>query len=87
MSSGRCGSRLLVDEAGHFSGIRESSCLLFRVDLAPIYDHIEDAVAAGHQIRLDREGRAQLIRQTGGVGFVVSHRTIVDINLHRLFPQ
>ncbi len=47
---------------------------------------LEDATAGGDQFGLQVVALAQLIRQTGGTGLVVSNLAVLDGDLHGVFP-
>ena len=49
--------------------------------------NVEDPVSPGNQLGLNTQTVAQFIRQTGGLGFVVSLRAIVDLNFHGVSPH
>ncbi len=48
---------------------------------------IEDPVSPGDQLGLNSQTLTQFIRQTGGFGFVVSYRAIMDLNFHGVSPM
>jgi hypothetical protein len=52
-----------------------------------IYDDIKDAIAAGHQLCFYSKGIAQLVRQTGGSGLIVSLSAKMYINFHDVPPR
>jgi hypothetical protein len=66
----------------HFTGVGEPSRFILREYQLLICNDVKDAVAAGNQLCIHPEGLPQLGRQTGGVRFVVSLRTVMDLNLH-----
>ncbi len=58
-----------------------ADCFLAEDQLA-VRDDLENAAAAGNQLRLDLKLLLNGVRQTGGSGQVVSLRAVGDGNLH-----
>jgi len=57
---------------------------VFGKDLFPVHDDVEDPAVVGDEVRVDAECVLEFRRQTGGLGFVVSLRAEVNIDLsHR----
>ncbi len=73
---------MLSEFAGYFAGVGESSCFKLGKNRLPIYEDIKDAFAPWNQLRLRTKGFAQFIRQTDGVGFIVSFCAVMNINFH-----
>jgi len=66
----------------HLSRLREPACLELRENELFIDSNVEDPVTPGNQLRLNTQTFTQFISQTGSIGFIVSHRTIMDFNFH-----
>ncbi len=69
-----------------FTGFGKSSGFGFGKHQAVVYFDIKDTVASGNQVGLNTEFFFQFIRHTGGIGLVLSHRTIMDVDFHRSPP-
>ncbi len=76
----------------HSSELREdflvrgkSTRLVLRVDSFPIDNNIKNAAPALDQFAIDRKLRLYCIRQTGGLGCIVSLHAVRNRNLHFLF--
>jgi hypothetical protein len=63
----------LVQNLAHFAGIGESSRLSLGVHQVPVDDNIKHTAASGNQLCFHTDGLPQLLRQTGGIGHVVSN--------------
>lgn len=63
---------------------REPARLVLGIDQLPIHGDIEDAAAALDQLRLDSRSLLDRVRQTGGVGEVVSLHAVCDRDVHRV---
>lgn len=70
----------------HFARLRESSRLFLRVNQFAIRSHLENAPASRFEFRLNPERILQFSRQTDSIRFIVSDRTILDVNLLHDWP-
>ena len=74
---------MLLFQFVHYLALNgESADLFLRKHLGTIYNNVEDSPGAGDQFRFYVESLVQFIRQTGGLGFVISLSTIMNSNLH-----
>lgn len=63
------------------TGVGEATGRLLGVDEVTVDGDLEDAVAALHELRGLSEALLDLVRQTGGAGFVVSNDTVFDADV------
>ncbi len=89
-SSGAAGSFVSVrlpDLLDDLAVFREPADIVLREHGLAVDDHVEDAVPARNQLRLDAELLADLCRQTGGPWPVVSGRAVDDLHyFHDIAP-
>jgi hypothetical protein len=71
---------------GYLAGSGEPSRFQPGKDQFIINDNIEDTVFSCNQLRLYSEGCEKLLRQTGGMWFIVSNSTIMNFNVQILPP-
>ena len=65
----------------------KATLLVLGINQPPVDSHVEDAVAALDEFRLDAKFLLDRGRQTGGLGQVVSHPAVFDGELHRIRPD
>jgi len=83
------GAESSAERIDHPGFIRKLAGLEFRVDQLAVDRQLEAAATAGYQLQLADlllERSENLGRQTDGPGFVVSHRAILQFQIHRLEP-
>jgi hypothetical protein len=56
---------------------------MFGINQVPIHDDVKDSAAALDQLRLDTRCLLDRVRQTGGLGSVISLHTVRYGNVHR----
>ena len=71
---------LLIEHGRYFTWLRESAWLWLGKNETLIYKNIKNTIAFGDQFRLYPHGFLQFCRQTGGHGFIVSLRAIINLN-------
>jgi hypothetical protein len=71
----------LLQGSGHFIVFRKATLGLLREHQLAIELHLEDTAFALDQARFNAEAFLNLVRQTGGSGFVVSNYAVFDRNL------
>jgi hypothetical protein len=82
-SSTRRRRRLLLHQPQHFAGLRMASQGLLREDATPVDLHLEHAARRLNQLHVSvGVGLADLGRQTGGPGLVVSDDAVFDGDAH-----
>ena len=75
--------------ANFFLVFGKTTLLKFRKDLTLINKNLKTPAIGGNKhefLHLLLEFRKNLFRQPDGLGFVVSHRTVNNLNFHRLPP-
>jgi hypothetical protein len=80
-SSGHLGR----DLAEHFLGLRKTPRDVLAVDEPAVGLDVKNAAAAFDELSLDSELLVDGVRQTGGLGGVVSLHAVFDGDLHRSF--
>ena len=62
--------------------LREAIFVVFGEDQVTIDDDVKDPARAFDEVGLDAERAFDCLRQTGGLGQVVSHPAVLDADLH-----
>ncbi len=76
------GGLQLADGVQHFLVLWKPAGFLLAVDQLAVDFDIEDAAAALDQLALDAEFALDRIRQTGGLGLVISLHAVFNRNVH-----
>ncbi len=71
-----------LDFFQHLVVLRETAHLMFIPDLRPVDVHVEHATTAFDQFGVNVELFSYRIRQTGGLGLVVSFDAVFDADVH-----
>jgi len=77
------GLRALAEDPDDLALVGESPRVVLGEDDVTVHDHIEDAVVAPDELRLDAQLFGQPGPQTGGTGKVASTHAVDDGDLHR----
>jgi len=67
--------------------LRESARFVFRVNEFTVGVDIKNATTAYYKAGLCISLFFQIIRQTDGIRLIVSHTTVMNLELHRLPPR
>jgi hypothetical protein len=73
----------LAQSGDDFGGLGEAAIAVLGEDECAIGDHVEDAVVALEELRLDAERPPDVDRQTGSPRQVVSAYAVLDSYMHR----
>ena len=76
------GDSKVADGTEHFGVLGESAGLFLTVDELAIHLDVKDSAAAGDHLDLDLELTLDGVRQTDGLGLVVSLHAVFDGNAH-----
>lgn len=77
---------LILEFLDDLALVGEPACFEFGVNQLSVRDNIEDTFASRDQLSVHTEGAVQFLRQTGGIGSVVSLGTVMDFDLHDTPP-
>ncbi len=70
--------RSLFQNVRYLAFIRKTTCLVLGKNYLSVYFYVEDAASAADEFRLDSKLFFQFLRQTGGLGSVVSLHAVCD---------
>jgi hypothetical protein len=78
-----CPSEQALELVENFVVLREPADVVLAPDLRAVHVHVEHTAGTFDQLRRHLEGLLDLIRQTGGLGQIVSLGAVFDADLHR----
>ena len=76
------GDSKIAEGTEHFGVLGESACLFLAVDELAIHLDVKNSAAAGDHLDLNLELTLDSVRQTDGLGLVVSLHAVFDGNMH-----
>lgn len=76
------GDSKIADGTKHFGVLGKSACLFLAVDELAIHLDVKNSAAAGDHLDLNLELTLDSVRQTDGLGLVVSLHAVFDGNVH-----
>ncbi len=80
-------ARLCLELLHHLARIRKPAGLVLGVHRIAVGNDVENAAAARDQRHLGAQLALEFVRQTGGLGLVVSFRAVVYLDFHAPPPD